>query len=335
MSIEVLTPGLLTTVQDGGRLGFSALGVGQAGAMDCVSLRLANTLVGNPSNTAALEITLLGPHLRLDTDSLIALTGAAIEAHCGGERIPAWRPIAARAGTELKFGGMRSGTRAYLAIAGGIDAPRVLGSRSVDLNGGLGGRALAVGDKLDTALAPTTLCKSLLHAVKSHTTSNSRVAPAKWSIDPNPWFDIDRQHPIRVIAGTHFSRLDTDSQAALFASEFRIGSDSNRVGYRLTGKTLALHEALELVSEGVVAGTVQLPANGKPIVLMAEAPTCGGYPRIAQVITVDLPRLAQRRPGDTLQFVETSLDDAQTRYLERERALTRLEHTIRQRLRST
>lgn len=335
MSIHVLTPGLLTTVQDGGRLGFSALGVGHAGAMDCVSLRLANALVGNSKDAAALEITLLGPRLRLDSDSLIALTGAAIEAHCGDAQIPTWRPVALRAGSQLNFRGMRSGARAYLAIAGGIDVSRVLGSCSVDVNGGIGGRALAAGDKLRTALATTTLCKSQMHAVKPDVASQPRIAAANWSIDPNPWFDIDQQHPIRVIAGAHFPHLDTSSQSALFTTGFRIGADSNRIGYRLSSSKLALREALDLVSEAVVPGTMQLPPGGDPIVLMAEAPTCGGYPRIAQVITVDLPRLAQRRPGDTLLFVETSLDDAQTRYLERERALTRLEHTIRQRLRST
>lgn len=331
----MLTPGLLTTVQGSGRLGFSGLGVGQAGAMDTVSLRLANALVGNVHNAAALEVTLLGPRLRLDTDSLIALTGAAIEAHCGDVPIPSWRPVAVRAGSELNFGGMRSGTRAYLAIAGGIDIPRVLGSCSVDLNGGLGGRALVAGDALVTARAPTPICQSLMDAVKPHAGSNPHIAAAKWSIDSNPWFDVDRQHPIRVIPGAHFSRLDNTSQHALFASEFRIGADSNRVGYRLAGSKLTLHAGLELVSEGVVAGTVQLPASGNPIVLMAEAPTCGGYPRIAQVIAMDLPRLAQRRPGDPMRFVETSLDDAQTRYLDRERALAKLEHTIRKRLQRT
>ena len=136
-----------------------------------------------------------------------------------------------------------------------------------------------------------------------------------------------------MIAGSHFSHLDRHSQRALFNTGFRIGVDSNRVGYRLEGATLALCAPLELISEGVSTGTVQLPHSGNPIVLMAEAPSCGGYPRIGQIIAVDLPRLAQYRPGDTLQFVETSLDDAQTGYLERERALTRIAQNIRQRLR--
>ncbi|MGA9335660.1 MAG: biotin-dependent carboxyltransferase family protein [Rudaea sp.] len=335
MSIHVLAPGLLTTVQDGGRTGFSALGVGQSGAMDSVSMRLANMLVGNAHDAAVLEITLLGPRLRLDTDSLIALTGSEIETHCSDRRIPAWRPVALRAGSELNFGSMRSGARAYLAVAGGIDVPSVLGSRSVDLNGGLGTRSLAAGDELGQGFAQPAVCRSLMRSLQPEAAPVLRIAAAKWSIDPGPWLDVDQRHRICLIRGAHFACLEADSQRSLFASEFRIDPDSNRVGYRLAGNRLALRETLELVSEGVVAGTVQLPPSGDPIVLMAEAPTCGGYPRIAQVISVDLPRLAQRRPGATLQFVETSLDDAQTRYLEREQALTRLENTIRQRLQNT
>jgi len=149
MSISVLAPGLFTTVQDGGRNGCAALGVGRAGAMDITALRLANILVGNVENAAALEITLRGPHLRFDHDSLIGLTGATIQAHCNGEAVPLWRPATIRAGSELVLGGMPRGARSYLAVAGGIDAARVLGSCSSDINAGIGARALAAGDVLD------------------------------------------------------------------------------------------------------------------------------------------------------------------------------------------
>jgi antagonist of KipI len=165
---------------------------------------------------------------------------------------------------------------------------------------------------------------------KGHHTPR-RGAAADWSLDPRPWFDSDQQMPIRVIAGTHFPQLDSASQRALFTTVFRIDADSNRVGYRLRGAALALREPSELVSAGVVPGTVQLPPGGNPIVLMAEAPTCGGYPRVAQVIAVDLPRLAQRRPGATVHFAQTSLEEAQTRYLECERLLARIARTVRER----
>jgi biotin-dependent carboxylase-like uncharacterized protein len=317
MSVKVLSPGMLTTVQDGGRRGLAALGIGCAGAMDPVALRLANLLVENVENAAALEITLRGPRLRFEQEALIAITGADIEAHCAGDPVLGWRPVILPAGSELVFAGMSRGMRSYLAVAGGIDIAAVLGSGSTDVNAGLGGRIL----KTDDVLAITA----------AHGTPR-RVDAADWSLDPRPWFDADPQTPIRVVVATHFPQLDSASQRALFATALRIDADSNRVGYRLRGAALALREPLELVSAGVVPGTVQLPPGGDPIVLMAEAPTCGGYPRIAQVIAVDLPRLAQRRPGATVAFTQTSLEEAQTRYLERERALARIARTVAERL---
>ena len=336
MSLRVLSPGLLTTVQDGGRRGFAAVGVGNAGAMDAVSLRLANLLVGNAQDAAALEITLRGPRLRVDADALIALTGAAVDARCAGEIVPPWRPVIVRAGSELQLGGMRHGTRAYLAVAGGIDLPAVLGSRSTDVNAALGPmpRPLAAGDELPCAAAPRSLCGELWEALSRGGDADRRkIFPTNWSLDPAPWFDVDATRPIRAIAGTHFDSLDPDSQRALFGAEFRLGVDSNRVGCRLEGVPLQLAAPIELISEGTAPGTVQLPPGGVPIALTAEAPPTGGYPRIAQVIAIDLPHLAQRRPGDAVRFAQTDLADAQMRYLERERALAKLDTWIRARLR--
>jgi antagonist of KipI len=325
MSIDVLAPGVLTTVQDSGRYGHTALGIGSAGAMDSVALRLANLLVGNAGDAAALEITLRGPRLRLCHDTLLAITGADIDARCGGVALPAWRPLAVRANSEILFGGMPRGARSYLSVAGGIGGAAVLGSRSADINAGIGARALAAGDELACAPAQSSPLWRQLDR------DGGAFSATAWQLDPQPWFDADCARPIRVVAGTHFPQLDNAAQRAFFASDFVIGSASNRVGYRLEGSALALRAPLELISEGVVPGTVQLPAGGTPIVLMAEAPTCGGYPRIAQVIGVDLPRLAQRRPGDLVRFAETSLEDAQTRYLERERALRKIARYVSER----
>jgi antagonist of KipI len=332
MSIHVTAPGLQTTVQDGGRRGHASSGIGHAGAMDAAALRLANILVDNVENAAALEIVLRGPTLHFAQDTLIAITGAPIDVRCGGEPVPPWRPVAVRADSELTFGGIPRGTCAYLAVAGGIDADMLLGSRSMDINAALGpnsGRALAKGDTLPCDAGARARCPALwrdLHV------SVAGFAAVPWSLDPRPWFDADTRIPIRAIPGTHFGRLDKASQSTLWSAPFRVGNDSNRVGYRLEGPTLALCEPLELVSEGVVPGSMQLPPAGLPIVLMAEAPTCGGYPRIAQVIAVDLPRLAQRRSGNEVRYTQTSLEDAQTRYLSRERALTRIALTIAERL---
>jgi antagonist of KipI len=307
MSVEVLRAGMLTTLQDRGRIGFASLGVGTAGAMDDVALRLANALVGNAPAEPALEITLIGPRLRFDEAATIALTGAA---HPG---VPMWRAVAVEAGQVLDVGAARRGARAYLAIAGGFVSAHVLGSASVDVNAGLG-RPLRDGDRLPPG------------------EPSSAIAHATWSLDPAPWFDPDTATPIRLTRGTHFDALDASSREALFGSEFRVAPDSNRVGFRLDGPRLALAAPLELVSEALAAGTLQLPPGGQPIALMAEHPTVGGYPRIGHIAAVDVPRFAQRRPGDAVRFAEIDLDEAQTRYLERERALARLIDAIHERL---
>jgi antagonist of KipI len=304
---------MLTTVQDRGRSGCAMLGVGTAGAMDDVALRLANALVGNAPEAAALEITLIGPRLRFGKAATIALAGAEHTA------VPMWQPVSVDAGTVIDFGAARHGARAYLAVAGGFAVEHALGSASTDVNAGLGGiegRPLREGDRLATGVRER-------RAERSH--------PA-WSLDPRPWFDADAATPIRLIRGTHLSALHADSRAALLAGDFRIAPESNRVGFRLDGPRLALSAPLELVSEPLAAGTLQLPPGGQPIALMAEHPTIGGYPRIGHVAAVDLPLLAQRKPGDTVRFAQIDLEDAQTRYLERERELARLIEAIHDRL---
>ena len=308
MTVEIVRPGLLTTLQDRGRSGWAMLGVGTAGAMDDVALRLANALVGNPPGASALEITVIGPRLRFDEAATIALTGAE------HPDVPMWRAVRVDAGSVLDFGNARHGARAYLAIAGGFAVEHMLGSASTDVNAKLGGRPLREGDRLVIGDS---------HPTESH---------PDWSLDPRPWFDADPATPIRLIRGAHFEALDGASRIALFEREFRIAADSNRVGYRLDGPRLALSAPLELVSEPLAAGTVQLPPGGQPIALMAEHPTVGGYPRIGHVAAVDLALLAQRKPGDPVRFAEIGLDDAQTRYLERERALALLIEAIHERL---
>lgn len=315
MSVAVLKPGLLTTLQDRGRHGYAAFGVGHTGPMDEVALRLANALVGNADEAAVLEITLTGPRLRFDTDAVIALTGADFDSRLGDAPFAGWRAVPVPAGAVLDLARARRGTRAYLAIAGGFRAVPVLGSAATDVNAGLGaplrgGEALGIGEH----------------------TSAPAGNRATWSLDPRPWFDPDPHRPIRLLRGRHFDALDARSHAALFGAPFRIAADSNRVGYRLDGERLTLATPLEIVSEPLAFGTVQLPPGGQPIALMAEHPVTGGYPRIGQVAAVDLPRLAQRRPGDPLRFAEIGLDEAQTRYLRREHELTQLLDAIAARL---
>ncbi len=329
MSIKVLKPGLLSTLQDGGRHGLQHLGVGHAGAMDANALRLANYLVGNPADAVALEITLHGPRLRFATPALIALTGADIEASVDNHRVPSWRPIVLRAGCELALGGMRGGARSYLAVAGGFDVVRVLGSGSADINAALGPAALQADTRLNCNPEHRDRYKKLWCALDAGV---GKHRAASWWIDPAPWFDADPNIVVSTMRGAHFTQLDDTSQRAFFADEFRIGSESNRVGYRLQGPKLQLAAALELISEGVSVGTVQLPPSGNAIVLMAEHPTTGGYPRIAHAIAADLAKLAQARPGQSLRFVDVDLAQAQKSYLAQHGQLERLRLAIADRL---
>lgn len=280
-SLCVLAPGLLTTVQDAGRIGWRHLGVARAGALDPGTAALANRLVGNHADAAVLEFTLRGPTLKLDAPARIALLGAAVATRFDGEHVPTGRPVALPAGT-LELGALRGGARAWLAIDGGIDVPRVLGSRSTDLRGGFGGmdgRALVAGDRLPLG-AGHAIASAAMHAVP-------------WWIDPT--HDEPARAPIRYVPSGH------GAAAALARREWRTSASSNRQGLRLQGDPLPA-PAADGVSEPVAPGTIQLPADGCPIVLLADAQTVGGYARLGHVIAADLPRLAQCIPGQALHF---------------------------------
>ncbi|MEO9080481.1 MAG: biotin-dependent carboxyltransferase family protein [Rhodanobacter sp.] len=324
MSVSVLKPGLLSTLQDSGRHGHAAIGVGRAGVMDIPAWQLANALVGNRGDEAAIECTLLGPTLRFECPAWIALTGAPIRAHVGAHQLPPWTACQIPAGSVLRLGGMAVGCRSYLAVRGGFDVAPVLGSRSSDLHARLGhdgGRALQAGDVLPIGPAGATSGSEAL----------DKVRIMSWQLDPQPWFDFAGE-PVMLLRGSHWSQLDEVSQARLHGASFSISKDSNRTASRLDGQTLHLRTPLELISEAALPGTMQLPPSGQPIVLMAEAPVTGGYPRIGQVAAVDLARMAQRRPGDAVCFRLGTLDQAMARLAEREQALGALLGHIRQRL---
>lgn len=323
MSVLVIKPGLLTSVQDGGRAGYAGLGVGRAGAMDWPAWRLANALVGNAGDEAALEFTLLGPTLRFEQSAVIALTGADVDAHVDHQRIPTWTCCALPAGSVLRLGGMRHGCRGYLAVRGGWATPVVLGSRSTDLHARIGpfdGRSLQANDRL--AIGASASCAWL------HPAGATQVLP--WGLDPQPWLDY-HNGPLALMRGHHFDALDAASQHAVFNTTYIISKDSNRTASRLDHAPLSLQQPLELISEATLPGTLQLPPSGQPILLQSEAPVTGGYPRIGQLAAVDLPRLAQRRPGDTVCFRETTLDESLQRLAQRQERLQRLLRHIAQR----
>ncbi|MDB6163386.1 MAG: allophanate hydrolase subunit 2 family protein [Xanthomonadaceae bacterium] len=317
MSMRVVAPGLLTTVQDSGRIGSRHLGVGQAGALDAYSHSIANLLVGNPTGAATLEITLGGPTLVLEDDAVIALCGATIDAHADGVALADWRPIMLPAGVTVSLGACRQGARAYLAVAGGFSVAAVLASASTDLRGGfggVGGRALARGDRLACEPAP-------------HTIETISIAP--WWIDPSPELQWDRPAVARVIAVTG----DAPWKNGLFDRTWRVATASNRQGLRLEGTPLPSVESDDRVSEPVAPGAIQLPSDGQPIVLLADAQTHGGYPRIGHAIRADWPRLAQLRPGDVLHFSPCTEDEARQARLEQAHRLARLALAIADRRR--
>ena len=338
MSIEVNKPGLLTIPQDRGRTGYAHLGVGCAGAFDLPALRLANALSGNQPDACALEITLLGPMLKFHADAWIALTGAPVAAQVDEQPVSMWAPIFVRRGSTLAFGAMGQGCRAYLAVHGGFDFEPVLGSRSFDVNAALGpiGRPLRSGDVLKVREAGDKRGSGSFFTESRRTSlvsqKNEPDPLLKWSIDPRPWFDVDQGLPLRLFPGTHAHLLDAKSRGLLYTQSFRIAADSNRVGCRLEGEPLELAEPVEMVSEACVAGTVQLPPSGQPIALGVEHPVSGGYPRIGQIAAADLPRLAQRRPGDALRFAPCTLEEAQRALREREQQLREMETIIANRL---
>jgi antagonist of KipI len=329
MSLSILKPGLLTTVQDLGRYGYQKDGILVSGAMDAVALRVANLLVGNEEGAAGLEITLLGPQIRFEADHLIALTGAHLSPTLNGQPVRMNRPVWVSAGTVLAFGAPVAGSRAYLALAGGIAVPPVLGSRSTYLRagfGGLHGRALVAGDALTCASSGTTGQKLVEDLAKDAAAVG--WAEAQWTPGPELCPKPGRHLTIRAIRGPEYDAFSSESQQDFWQQPFTITTEADRMGYRLQGPHLECLAATELLSSAVTFGTVQVPAGGQPIVLMADHQTTGGYPRIAQVITADFSGLAQVAPGQRIHFQEVTLAEAQALYLAQERQLRALKSAV-------
>lgn len=306
-ALTVLRPGLLTTVQDLGRWGHQAAGVPVAGAMDTYSLRLANGLVGNPESAAALEITLLGPTLRAEAPLVVAVAGAVFDLQVDDRPVPHGAPVALAAGSVLRFLERRAGARAYLAVAGGLETPVVLGSRAthvVSRMGGLDGRALLAGDVLPVATGAT---RPAGRATRS----------------PLPLAEAPRPRRLRVLLGPQDDWFTMSSVDALLGGTFSVSSRSDRMGFRLDGPMLTTKRPGELVSEPVAFGALQVPSGGAPILLMADRQTAGGYPKIATVITADLPLAGQLAPGEAVRFAACTRAEARSALIARERDLLR------------
>lgn len=311
--MKVIKPGLLTTVQDLGRFGLQHLGVVPCGAMDPVALELANALVGNARDAAALEITVLGPDLGFESDALVAVCGAELEAKLEGKPLPRNRPVVVRKGSVLSTGRAVRGSRAYLAVAGGIATPAVLGSRSTCLPGkfgGLEGRALRAGDTLPLAEDAATLAlKRYLRISGRKKAGPAGMSTVRWTA-PAPTLPDKDTITVHAMEGRHAAQFDAASRRAFFEATWKVSPDSNRMGFRLAGPVLARTEAIEILSEPTCLGTVQVPANGLPIALMADHQTTGGYPKIAEIAGADVPRLAQLAPGGSVRFGRCTLEEA-------------------------
>ena len=288
-ALRVLQPGILTTIQDAGRPNAVASGVPAGGVMDRFAHSAANLIVGNDRGAATLECTLTGPRLVAMEPCVIAITGGDL-----GPSVPMWTAVELAAGDEVAFAGRRSGARAYVAVGGGVIGDRWLGSMSTNLmcaRGGMRGRALVAGDVISAGEwhDPPVAGRTLLEQLRPDYAERS----------------------LRVIRGPHFARLTHESQEQLWTAMFSVNPSSNRMGYRLDGATLEA-PGDELLSFPVLAGVVQLPSGGQPILLMADHQTAGGYPVIATVTSASMPVAAQLAPGDELRFEETSIDRALT-----------------------
>jgi antagonist of KipI len=298
--------GFLTSVQDLGRTGFRQFGVSTSGALDPFALRVANLLVGNDEGAAGLEITLGGLQLRFEDERTVAWCGGEFDVQIGSRALPAGHVAYLKPGDELKFRRAQFGCRCWLAISGGIDVPIVLGSRSTDLRaqfGGLEGRTLRDGDLLPLARRPGS--------------SPSATGISSWA-GPHDWVIPAKRYPIlRFVQGVDWSRFEEVTIQQFTIHQFAVSPDSDRMGVRLDGPELKRADETDLISEAVAAGTIQVPPSGKPILLLGDCQTIGGYPKIAHVITVDLGIAAQLRAGDEVRFLEVSLGDANRLLLER------------------
>ncbi|MFK4325937.1 antagonist of KipI [Bacillus sp. RC55] len=325
MDVEVLHAGMFTTVQDLGRSHYQQYGVPVGGAMDKNALRMINMLVGNEENEAGLEITIMGPKLLIKKTTLLAIGGADMEPLLNGERIPLWRPILAEEGSMLCLGKAKSGCRAYVTFAGGINIDRTMGSKSTYIRaalGGIEGRMLKKGDYFQIGTGAEVGSRFIRNLQEEE-----RIK-TKWAICNNTLPKYKKQPILRVITDFEYDQFTEESIKSFFSKEYKVSNYADRMGYRLDGDVLNRVEEIEILSSPVTFGTIQVPNGGQPIILMADRQTTGGYPRIGNVISVDLPLLAQLKPGDYVTFEKITMEDAAQLYIKQETSMSLLKKFI-------
>ena len=328
MSVVVRSAGFVTSVQDLGRTGFRQSGVSVGGALDPHALRVANALVGNDDDAAGIEATLGTARLQFGDERVVAWCGGAFNVRINDDELPPGHVGLVAKNEALTMVAPNDGGRAWLAISGGIDVPLVLGSRSTDLRGNFGGyegRALRDGDVI------SLFTKRRFPSRRPEKEGDLQTVPpwiSDWSA-PTSWAATPhRERFLRIVRGAHWDRFTPEAQSSLVTNSlvtnsFVVTPDSDRMGARLDGPELKRIDATDLLSEAVAPGTLQVPPNGKPILLLGDCQTIGGYPKIAHVITVDLPIAAQLWPGDPVRFHEVSLAEAQDLLREREQDFAR------------
>ena len=305
-TLKIIQQGMLSTIQDRGRYGYQRYGMPTAGAMDTFALRAANALLGNDDNAACIEATVLGPRIEILADTRIAVTGANAAPRLNGEPIPMWQAAAAKKGSRIEFRSPQDGMRAYLAVAGGIDAPQVMGSRSTYMRaaiGGIDGRQLRAGDILNAFGDESTM----------------QTLPSNFPPEAIPKYGSS--HELRVVLGPQDSAFTQRGIDTLLTAAYTVSIHSDRMGYRLEGEPIEHIDGPDVISDGTPLGTIQVPGDGQPIILLADRGTTGGYTKIATVISPDLSKVAQAMPGHTITFKAVSVEEAHAAYRSQEALL--------------
>jgi len=291
MKLTVLSSGPFTTIQDRGRYGYISMGIGVSGAMDQDAMEAANWLVGNKQGEAVLEATLLGPSIRFEADCICAVTGADMGTRIGNKAVERYRPFWVQAGQTLTMGFAQNGCRGYLAVQGGFDVPVVMGSRSTNVKcsfGGHEGRALRAGDVLTVPDESHSGCMDRKRRIPNY----------------------EQEVTVRVVPGPQADYFSENGFQTLWTGTFTLSDKSDRMGLRLDGHTIETISGSDIVSDGIAFGSIQVTSAGQPIILMADRQTTGGYAKIGTVCTVDLPKLAQLKPGAAIHFQEISVEEA-------------------------
>lgn len=310
-TIKIINPGLLTTVQDQGRWGYQRYGMSVAGAMDSFATRTANLLVGNDENEGVLEATFLGPEILFNCDEVISITGANMQPKINDVPVPMWTALLVKMGDKLSFSSAACGIRTYIAFSRGIDVPIIMNSKSTFIRGEIGGyegRKLMKDDMVPLG---------------------NRVLAVSGSYLPSAYIPkYNGDNTIRVVMGPQDDYFENKAIDTFLNSEYSITSEADRMGYRLEGPKIQHKDGADIISDGIVFGSVQVPGHGSPIIMMADRQTTGGYAKIGTVITPDLSKLAQMKPGDKINFKVVSIEESHEIYREYEECIKKIKGFI-------